>query len=401
MWVQILLGGCLIRVMRVRPILRKRTLPSLLTMTDSNFAKLRELLLNEFSEAEVTGLCQDIGLNYETLPGTGLFGKTRGLLEVAQQNGRLRALQSRLRELRPDGYAALGIGSVAAGAEMEADATPVNVSRETIGDAAQRKLPMQLLPVLLVGLVALVLVASFLWNRSIGSNAETLAAQGTQTAVAALPIPTSTTIAVIDSQVPIATQAPSVISETLAQGVSVTEPDAVVVIATEVVAVNTPLPTIAVIATAASGNAPAKEPVVVEGSGVNHPAALAFKDLNAELPAFYKGQVDNARLQEDWRGKAYAALSAFASTQLPRALQLGTTPRADMDISYEYVKEPAVIKSSGTQHTVLSREYWRYANQNAGIIRCDTRDYTYVVVAENGQYVVTDFSSKIIETGCK
>jgi hypothetical protein len=374
-------------------------------MTDSNFAKLRELLLNEFSEAEVTSLCQDVGLNYENLPGTGLFGKTRGLLEVAQRNGRLRSLQARIRELRPDGYAALGIGTVSETAgEAVADAASMadSVSRETNG--APRRLQVQLIPVLLVGLIGVLLLASFLWTRSIGGNAAAADAQAAQTAAAVVAAaqPTGTSI-------PVVVEPAISVSETVgaAGGAPVaistpTSADGVVVIATNVVPVNTPLPTIAVIGgETITTSATAARPVVVDGTGENHPAALAFKDMNALLPQFYRGEIGAEALRQEWTGKAYDALTAFSDRQLPRALQLGTAARTTMDISYEYIKQPSVIKSAGNTHTILSREYWRYGNQASGVVRCDTRDYTYVVVADGGAFTVTDFSSKIVENGCK
>jgi hypothetical protein len=367
-------------------------------MTDSNFAKLRELLLNEFSEAEVANLCQDIGLDYEKLPGAGLFGKTRGLLEVAQKSGKLRSLQLRLRELRPDGYAAREIGVISDISAPQTMASGDAVSRETreTAGAAPR---IQLLPAIAVGIVAMTLIAGLFWSRSVGGSAATVVVDATATAAAvaaanaATATPGIAAIAAVDN--PAAVSAASATPDIAAEP----DPAKVIVISTAVVAVDA-APTIAVISTRAISTTN-DGPVVVGGSGENHPAALAFKELNAMLPQFYRGEITSAVLQADWRGKAYQDLVAFSDRQLPRALQLGSAPRDTMEITYEYVKAPSVIKSSGNQHTILSREYWRYGNQAAGITRCDTRDYTYTVIADGGQFIVTDFSSKIIENGCK
>lgn len=355
-------------------------------MIDSTFVKLRDLLLNEFSEAEVATLCQEIGLDYEALPGTGFFGKTRGLLEVAGRDGKMRLLQARLRDLRPEAYAALGIGSVAS-------EQPVNVSHETSGndDEAPVRFPKLLLPLLLVGLLVVILAFAFLLPRIMGGDAAATL-QATQTAVAALP--TNTTIPVIGAATnpPVAASLPTNTPEP-AQGV--------VVVATDSVPVNTPAATIAVIATPGTGAQATAKPVVVAGEGENHPAALAFKDINAQLPGFYRGEVTTQQLQQDWSGNAYSLLVAFSDTRLPRSLRLGTAPRTSMDITYEYVKAPAVTTSTGNRFTVTSREYWRYANPAQNVTLCDTRDYTYTVVDNAGKYTVTSFSSKVVSNGCR
>jgi hypothetical protein len=366
-------------------------------MTDSNFAKLRELLLNDFSEVEVANLCQDIGLDYEKLPGAGLFGKTRGLLEVAQKSGKLRALQLRLRELRPDGYAAREIGVISDVSAAQAASGEV-VSRETQSSAAAGP-RIQILPALAVGIVAMTLIAGLFWSRSVGGSAATVVVDATATA-AAVAAANATTATPSAAAIPAVDAAPAMAAVSATPDIAgEPNPNEVIVISTAAVPVDS-APTIAVISTRAISTTNSG-PVVIDGTGENHPAALAFKDLNAMLPQFYRGEITSAALQTDWRGKAYQDLVSFSDRQLPRALQLGSAPRDTMEISYEYVKAPAVIKSSGNQHTVLSREYWRYGNQAAGITRCDTRDYTYTVIADGGQFVVTDFSSKIIENGCK
>jgi len=81
-------------------------------MTDQTLLKLRELLLNEFSELELISLCQDIGLDYHALPGAGTFGKTREMIEVARAQDKVRMLQSRVRELKPTAYVAAGFLSL-------------------------------------------------------------------------------------------------------------------------------------------------------------------------------------------------------------------------------------------------------------------------------------------------
>ena len=338
-------------------------------MIDPTFAKLRDLLLNEFSEAEVIALCQDLGLDYETLPGTGFFGKTRGLLEVANKEGRMRALQARVRDARPEAYDALEIGMT------PAEEAGVDVSHETSRPTV--RLPVSFIPMLIVGLIAVGLIGVFLLPRITGASAAAAAAQATQTAIAALPTPT--TIPVVSSA---SQPEPATATAVPAEGV--------VVVATEALAIATAGPTIAVITT--------QGPVVL---GDTHPASSAFKDINARLPAFYRGEVTREQLGLDWRGKALQALTSFSATQLPRSMSLGTAPRTTLDISFEYLKLPTVTKSVGSRHTVVSEEYWQYANPANNIKLCDTREYTYSLLEESGRFVVTDLSSKVIARGCR
>ena len=369
-------------------------------MTESLFTKLRDLLLNEFTEAEVVQLCQELGLNYETLPGTGYFGKTRGLLEVADRQDKLQALKSRMRALRPDAYSALE-GPAMAGVASDSATAPsdgavsdtvvpsmgesTDVARETRGLAS--RMPIPLLPLALIGLILTLLLFGFLLPRVLGGSTS---AGATATAVAALPPPaTVTTIPVIQDVAPADVPVPT---DTPASAAGVV----VVATSNEPVALVTALPTIAVIA----GQATAA-PQAIGGSGEAHPAALAFKDINARLPAFYRGEIGKDVLQDDWRDQAYSGLVAFSASQMPRALRLGTTSRSELDITYEYVKAPVVTAENGNRYTVQSREYWHYGNKANGVTRCDTRDYTYAVLNDNGKFVVTGFSSKVVESGCR
>ncbi len=359
-------------------------------MVDPNYSTLREFLYDEFSEVELTDLCQQLGLSYDRLPGTGHFGKTRGLLETINREGRMRALVAKLRELRPEGFEALNLsaGLPAQTADQAlGSASQRSVSRETAASPLTGKLPIPLLPMLLIGLIAVLLLFSFLLPRITGDTAMASAqATTTAAALAQAALPTATSIPVIETP-----NAPAVI---VAETLTPASAEGVVVIATNAIPVTAP-PTIAVIGT------PAPIAQGQTGSGETHPAAIALKDFNAKLPDFYRGELTLDRLQREWKGKAYQALTGFASRQLPTALKLGTAPRSTLDISFEYVRQPAVISSNGGQHTVRSREYWTYSNPSSGIVSCDTRDYTYILQAEGDSFVVTDFSSKIIKNGCR
>lgn len=63
---------------------------------------LRQLLVEHFSEEELKTLCQDLDVNYDSLPAQGLEGKARELIGYLDRRGRLDILIAKGRQLRPD-----------------------------------------------------------------------------------------------------------------------------------------------------------------------------------------------------------------------------------------------------------------------------------------------------------
>ena len=62
---------------------------------------LRDLLAHHFSLEELRGLCFDLGLEYEDLPGESRPGRAQSLIEYCLRRGRLPDLHRRCTELRP------------------------------------------------------------------------------------------------------------------------------------------------------------------------------------------------------------------------------------------------------------------------------------------------------------
>ena len=62
---------------------------------------LRDLLAHHFSHEELRGLCFDLGLEYEDLPGETRPGRAQSLIEYCLRRGRLPDLHRRCTELRP------------------------------------------------------------------------------------------------------------------------------------------------------------------------------------------------------------------------------------------------------------------------------------------------------------
>ncbi|MFP4437074.1 MAG: hypothetical protein ACLFVO_07490 [Chloroflexaceae bacterium] len=64
--------------------------------------KLRSLLVEYFNEEELRDLCFTMGIDYESLPGEGMKGKTREILTFLERHNRIPELVEVVRDSRPD-----------------------------------------------------------------------------------------------------------------------------------------------------------------------------------------------------------------------------------------------------------------------------------------------------------
>jgi hypothetical protein len=337
-------------------------------MTESITPKLRDLLLNEFSEAEVVALCQDLGYSYDDLPGTGFFGKTRGLVETAQREGNLRALQVKLRELRPEAYTALGLGTTNI-------ATELNGPGQTFA-APKLRPALGLIPLLLVAVIGAICLLALLPRLLNGSQPSAL-----PTTIAAAPAtsaPTSQPQAAAAQPTNAPTSQPTP-TPSEAQGV-------VIVSTSSAPQVAQPTATSSIVVIAPQGS---------------NPIVKAIQDINEKLPRFYRAELTEQDMQQDWRGTAYDGLVKFSKSALPRVLKLGNGPRTNIEATYEYLKPLTVANENGNEIKLTSREFWRYENKANNVVACETRDYFYTVVRESDRYVVTGFDGNLISSRCK
>ncbi len=367
-------------------------------MTDPTLAKLRNLLLNEFSEPELEKLCQDIGLNYASLSGTGTFGKTRGLIETARAQDKLRLLQNKVRELRPEAFAnadlhvPVGMPAVETSVDTLVVETPV-VSRaartSTEASAASDRRPTWL-PILAIGLVALLCVAALaamLLNRSGVGAGTTVGVAGT-----GIPLATAVNSGVIEQ---VSTVAPVIPEETS----NAPQPENTVLPGPTQDAPNLPTATATVLPTPIP--TPTETgPTATPNANEAHPAALAILDLNQQLPEFYLGKVTANDLQTYWTGDAWRSVVNFGSTKLPRVMRIPPTDRSDLDVTYQYVRRPALVTERGTSAAVSAQEFWRYVNAKNNIEICETREYTYTLVKTGEQFKVREFTSRLLKSGC-
>ena len=86
----------------------------------TNTAELRRLLVQSFSDNDLRSLCQDLGVDYDVLPGTGTEAKAREMIRFLERRGQLSRLVAAAARERPQ----VAWDSVAAGAGS-APATPL------------------------------------------------------------------------------------------------------------------------------------------------------------------------------------------------------------------------------------------------------------------------------------
>jgi hypothetical protein len=365
-------------------------------MTDQTLLKLRELLLNEFSESELISLCQDIGLDYQALPGTGTFGKTREIIEVARAQDKLRVLQSRLRELKPAAYAAAGISSLDPADQLPAAAEGAPAPQRRAG-------PWPAIPrtvALLLSLLVLVACAALLLPRLISGPA----AQATPASSAASTLPaadqsTSMPIAEAATALP-ATPPADEATSAAGQGDAVapimtTAAQPTEALTDQAVSTEAPAPAQAEVLT------PEPAPAGTLSPAEAHPAAQNVRGLNELLLSFYTGKITAKDLEDYWTGDALRLVTGFGDVRLPRAMRISPTQREALDISYEYLRPPTLVSETADGAIVTSREFWRYANTLNRAQICEVRDYEYRLVREGDRYRVRSFQSRLLETRCR
>ncbi len=322
-------------------------------MNEEQILKLREILLNEFSEAELTTLCKELGLDYATLPGEGQFGKTREIIKTLIEQDRVQALRSRVRDLKPSAFNAAGFNATA----------DVQVPEST------RKLPTKLawLVLGLVGLLLLVCLLTFVLRPN----------------TPAAPSVTSLTPTVqVDATVKGAAANVPAAQPTVAATLAPTQPPP---------PTNTPAPPTAA---PTQTPAPTHTPTVSE----TNPAALAIPEFNQQLIPYYQGKADDKSLT-GWTGNALRGVVAFSKGSLLKRLSITENERSQINSGVTYLLPPAVTRVVGNIYTVTSREYWVYQTNPRNVV-CETRDYTYTVVKTGAKFQIAQSTGKPVSAKC-
>lgn len=343
-------------------------------MNEQINTSLRELLLSQFNEEELTQLCADVGLNYAILPGEGAFGKTRAMLMTTQSNNKLYTLIARVRDLRPEAYAESQLPELLVNHPPEATAAsgPAPAPRATSRAEATAATPdaapapkrdlrkiITLIAAIGLALLACMLLGDGLLGLLNGATAGPGAVSG------GLPTLAPVTPAPLPSAIP---------------------PTAALTPGLPTAATSAPAPALT--------SAPAQPPAA-------SPAAQRVLDLNQQLIAYYEGKVTADALTEFWTVEGAKEPVAFKDTTLPRVMQLSrpVAPGA-VAASVKYVQNPVASAETADGAVVNTREFWKYINTASGQSGCETRDYVYTFVTEGGTLKAKDVSGKLVASGC-
>jgi hypothetical protein len=91
----------------------------------------------------------------------------------------------------------------------------------------------------------------------------------------------------------------------------------------------------------------------------------------------------------------------FGTQRLPRAMRIAPEQRNTLQVTYDYRNGPTLLRETVHGAIVTSREFWRYATSANPTEICETRDYVYELVRVDGEYKVSEFSSRIVGNGCE
>jgi hypothetical protein len=350
-------------------------------MNDPNLARFRDFLIVEFSEEQLTALCQDIGLNYADLPGTGAYGKTRELIEIARSRHLLSSLMTHARELRPDAYRNANIKDVEQ--ESATEATPLvepkleNTTAAESGEflpTLQRPAPQEeraallaaltprarLLAILVAVLLLVVAALTIILPKQGANGNASASADATALAIS------STQMTAEAEALMQPTLAPSTV-DTTTQAVDNTAP------VTDTQANATP-----------AGD-----------------AAATVKTINDQLIEFYIGKVSTDIIKPYFATGPYKAVTTFAYTTLKRSLGVDITKGDEISVTMHYVKDPELTADNGNSFSVASTEYWGYTNPKTSRSLCDTRNYVYTLVKTGDQFQITTLKSTLVTKQCE
>ncbi|MCS7087788.1 MAG: hypothetical protein NZL91_03720 [Thermoflexales bacterium] len=330
-------------------------------MNDPATAKLRELLLAEFTEAELVQLCKELGLNYEALPGIGTFGKTRALIEEARVQGKLRLLQRRVRDLRPLAYLQSGIPTEDSGLQ-------------NLPPPSQRSFPAaskRTTAVLILFIGAAVAVVSGLVLLQ-PSPSPLMMDSATQ--------PGATPETIATSNPPLLAESPTPLIAALPTSLPSPTP----------YASPTPMPT------------PTSVPTATPELGLRdaHPAVRAVYEANERLREFFIGKEDYRALESQWSSSLVERLRKFANERLLRLMRLTPEQRTALNVQFKYVRPPTLVDEFASEAVVSTREYWEYTTSLNTAQICETRDYSYRLRKEGDGYRIYAYNSRLISSRC-
>lgn len=350
-------------------------------MNEESIRKLREVMLNELGESDLRAICADLGLNFDELGGLGVFGKTRSILEAARERNLLPSLAARVRELRPAAFQSEErqppIQSAPPPAAPPREAATVRPATNTLPASRAGSILAGIPPrirttgVIVAALVVLMAALTLAQPRPAGP-----ASAPDSAPAAGLPTEAAPQIAAAETITPVEQAGIS------ASG-ALTAPASI-----ETTATPPPeQPAVAVQPTATFSE--------------SHPAAQTVIAMNQQLLDFYQGKVTSNDLRQYWRPPAYQIVVNFANRTLLQRLGVNLATGDPIEVDLQYVRAPALVALGNQTATTVSREYWRYTNPRTSRSLCETRDYSYIMVEEDGRYYVREFSGELISSACR
>ncbi len=360
-------------------------------MSELGLSRLREFLFKEFNEEELAALCQDIGLNYERLPGEGAFGKTRGMIEAVHARGLTPLLMSRVRDLRPAAYRIAGIRAPAPRHEP-----PVKAPTAKARAAKPKSHPRRTAVIAIIILVVLISLCGVTLNRWLvtqrgdsQNSASYLSVTATHfvtPSVTAKPSTTSATPAIKATltKLPATPTAADPQTQTTMTPAPTEQPASTPTPA-EVTAAPSPTssPTSTPIATLTATAVPA-EPVQT---------VLNANDL---LVSYYSGNNVANSLRKVWAADTYTYVITYPEKMVLRSLGVEVQPGNGLTVTMSYINPPVVVSQNNGRVRLTSRELWIYGA--ADNVVCETVDYSYTLVKPADAYLIVAYQGDVTAT---
>ena len=381
-------------------------------MNEQNIQRLREILVREFNEDELAALCRDIGINYAGLPGMGPYGKTREIIAVVQEQHILRTLMYSVQQLRPSIYKEAGLEPV----EPDKPLTPapqVTPAQTGPTTAAIGAIPAASLGTNPAGSAAskpstspAPAGGSTQSDRpKLEPEKEASKSMNNEPRKSALPVRVRL-IGFIIVVLLLAVAALSIALQPRKGGSPVSLPPTTAV--TLLPATGPLTTTDQMTKSVSAGPAATPQPVVAEDTPTpvgtiseTHPAAVAIRNINDTLVAFYGGKAKVEDFKADFTPAKYQVIINFAyktlKTKVGADLQKGDT----LNVTLRYDKGPTMTSDKNGVATVVTKEYWVYANAANSKSYCDNSEYTYTLSKVGDAYQVKDLKSKPISSKCE
>ena len=390
-------------------------------MNEQNIQRLREILVRDFNEDELAALCHDIGLNYADLPGMGPYGKTREIITAIQEQRLARTLMYRVQQLRPEAYKEAGLETVEpekplagqpqtgpAGATATTAPTAVTGATAATGPSTVTAASAATRPTAAASAAATP-TGSTESPSSITKidppdvDKESDKTMSSEPRKSALPL-RGRLIGFIIVVLLLAVAALSIVLQPRKGGTPVSVPPTTAVTlmpAAGPLTTTTQLTQTVAAAATPQSIVPEDTPTPTGTISETHPAAVAIRNINDTLVAFYMGKAKADDFKPDFAAAKYQIIINFAYKTLKTKVGADLTKGDTLNVTLRYDKAPTLSAEKNGVATVVTKEYWVYANPTNSKSYCDNSEYTYTLSKVGDVYQIKDFRSKAISSKCE